>query len=131
VGLVEVMVALAILLFGSLVIAHMQIGTLAGLQVSAFHLAVDRLSNEMIETLRTHTLAAADGQFDHAADNEASTQSRIDRLTASWRERVASAMPQGQSEIDCDAELCEVRISWREVIDGRTHRQLYRARAPL
>jgi len=140
VGLIEVLIALAILVFGALVSARMQVGALTGLAASELHFTLNRLAEEMIETLRTHPDAAGRGLFDHDSASAAVSPegvdadgalSRPDRIKADWHARVIVALPSAESAITCADDFCTVQISWLEEIDGTHARQRFRVQTPL
>ena len=141
VGLVEVLVALAILMFAVLATSEVQVAALVGARDAGFHFALDRLSDEMVETLRAHPADALGGEFDHAvgAAPEAGTPGAA--LATDWQGRVAEAIPGAGTGIDCTNQscgvddctdrFCEVEIEWSENIDGTVRRQRFRTGTPL
>lgn len=131
-GLVEVMIALALLLLTAMAVGNLQTSSMVSAQISSDHFSLDHLSSEMLETLRSQAVAAEAGdfQFDGAADQTASTGSVPDEVT-SWNRRIVEAIPSGIGSINCAAGFCDVAISWTEEIDGSNYRQFYRTRTPL
>ena len=143
VGLVEVMIALAIVTFVAVASANVNVVALTGMHAASFHFALDELSVEMLETLRAHRAEALAGGFDHdfapdpapdpapETDPDAPAPTGSAALVAAWRARVADAVADGDTSVDCDAGSCLVSIAWHEEIDGTRRRQLFRTRTPL
>lgn len=141
IGLIEVMIALAILLLTALATGSLQTSSLVSAQGSSVHFLIDHLSSDMLETLRSHSVDAEAGLFDFdaaAGSTGVSTPSTApsptntaNGLAQAWNDRIAESIPTGQGSISCVAGICEVSISWMEEIDGTNHRQFYITRTPL
>lgn len=129
IGLIEVMIALAILLLTALATANLQSSGLISAQASSAHFSIDHLSNEILETLRSHPVEAEAGLLN--LDPLSSATAVAHAEVASWSQRIADAIPTGEGGISCVAGSCDVSISWIEEIDGTNHRQFYRTRTPL
>lgn len=129
VGLVEVMIALAIILVTAMAMGQLQTSSLVGTQASSLHFSLNRLGSEMLETLRAHPVDAADGEFN--LDHTQRTPETLPPVVRTWSNLVMSTIPTGQGGIDCDAVQCEVTISWVEETDGTDVRKLFRIRTPL
>lgn len=129
IGLVEVMIALAILLLAAIAVGTLQTTAIVGAQGSSVHFSLDHLSNEMLDILRTHSADAQSGafNFDAAVDSDVSAHTEA----VSWNQRIGQVIPTGLGAVNCDAGICNVSISWIEEIDGTHHRQFFRARTPL
>jgi prepilin-type N-terminal cleavage/methylation domain-containing protein len=148
-GLVEVMISLVILLVAALATARMQSTGMISAQYSSFHLSLDHLSSEMLETLRAHSDDAEAGVFNfdmvpaEAGDNNtegagAGTTTgtggggvTIDARMQAWNTRITQVFPDGAGRVNCAGGFCDVVISWIEEIDGNYHRQFYNTRTSL
>ena len=134
VGLIEVMIALAIVTFVAVASSNVHVVALSGMHAASFHFALDELSVEMIETLRAHRTEARAGDFDHALETagpDPDTATGTDALVAAWRARVSDAVADGDTSIECDADACRVAIAWHEEIDGTRRQQFFRTGTPL
>lgn len=129
IGLVEVMIALAILLLTALATGTLQSTGLISARASSDHFAIDHLSNEILETLRSHPIDAEAGLLDLDPSSITATGTHVE--VSSWNQRIVDALPSGEGEISCVAGFCDVTISWMEEIDGTNHRQFYTTRTPL
>ena len=129
IGLIEVMIALAILLLTALATGSLQTSGLISAQASSVHFAIDHMSSEILETLKSHPVEAEAGFFDLDLSDGASNGTHAELL--SWNQRIADSIPTGEGGISCVAGFCDVSISWIEEIDGTRHRQFYRTRTPL
>lgn len=144
-GLVEVMIALFILLLAAMASARIQSMGMLSAQMSSFHLSLNHLSSEMLETLRANPDAANAGVFnfdlipeDTTTDTDGDTDGDtdddsvdIDARMLEWNTRVGDAIPLGAGTVSCAAGICDVVISWMEEIDGSYHRQFYRTRTRI
>lgn len=129
IGLVEVMIALAIILFTALSVGSLQTSGMLGARMSSVHFSLNHLSSEMLETLRAHRVDAGSGLFDF--DGASSTAGSANSVVSSWNDRIAMAIPTGEGSVVCASDVCEVFITWVEEIDGSNHRQRFRAMTPL
>lgn len=148
-GLVEVMISLVILLIAALATARMQSTGMISAQYSSFHLSLDHLSSEMLETLRAHSDDAEAGVFnfdmvpaDAGGTNNADAGTgattgtggggtTMDARMQAWNTRITQIFPDGAGRVNCVGGFCDVVISWVEEIDGNYHRQFYNTRTSL
>ena len=131
VGLVEVLVAFAILMIAVFASSRVQVVAIQGAREASVHFALDRLSNEMIATLRARSLAALAGEFDHELDAAPEIGTGAGALAADWRARTAEAIPGAATRIACADGSCEIVIEWREVIDGTSRPRRFSTGTPL
>ncbi len=129
IGLIEVLIALAILLLTALATGSLQTSGLISAQASSVHFSIDHMSSEILETLRSHPIEAEAGLFD--LDTSGSAPSGAHAEVILWNQRIADSIPTGEGGISCVAGFCDVSISWIEEIDGTNHRQFFRTRTPL
>ena len=129
IGLIEVMIALVILLFSALAASSLQTNGLIGARASSKHFAIDHLSNDILEILRSHADEAEAGLLNLETSDGTSTATHAEVIA--WNQRIADSIPTGEGGISCVARICDVSISWFEEIDGTRHRQFYRNRTPL
>ena len=111
--------------------SEMQVSALTGVRAAGFHFTLDRLSGEMIETLRAHRESAADGEFDHALDAAPDPTSPGGALAAAWRARAVAAIPDASTAIVCADDFCDLELVWSEEIDGTPRRQSFNTGTPL
>ena len=130
-GLLEVMIALAILMFAAFATSDAQVVALTGARMAGVHFALDRFSEEMVETLRAHPVNALDDEFDHTVDGAPTAGTPGGTLAADWRARVAAAIPGAGTEITCDDGFCRLLIVWKEELDGELKLQRFRTGTPL
>ena len=133
VGLIEVLIALFVLAFGSLAISNMHADSLIGLKVSSNHLKVNSISNEIAELLKADSDGANDGNYNTsfaymAAHSDTPSYAKI-RINL-WKQMTES-LPSGQLEIDCASSLCNVSIQWRESLSDGVDTQTYNVRVPI
>ena len=129
IGLIEAMIALALLVFTAMAMGQLQTSNLVSAQASSVHFAIDHLTAEIISTLRAQPSDARGGLFDTEGSVESTTSASAE--VNAWNNRIAETIPTGVGAISCSNELCDVSISWIEEIDGSDHRQFYRTRTPL
>ncbi|MBX2886191.1 MAG: hypothetical protein KTR32_39915 [Granulosicoccus sp.] len=154
VGLVEVLLALAVLLFTAMAAGRLQSIGMHSARVSGFHLALDQLSNEMIEILRVNADDAEagllnfdlipDGDTDAEGGDTAGTDDQTtadddadgdtpvtDQRLLQWNNRVGESIPTAGGSVNCAVSFCDIAIGWKEEIDGSLHWQYYRTRTQL
>ncbi len=134
VGLLEVLIALFILAFGSLAISNMHTDSLIGLKVSSTHLQMNSISNEIAEYLKSDPDEANNGTYNTAfTDTTAPTGLPVETsaLINSWKQLTANALPSGQLNIQCAADLCTVSLQWRESHTDGVDTQTYNVRVPI
>lgn len=130
VGLVEVMIALAILMVTAMATSTLQVTGMSSARFSNIHFTLEQLSSDMLEMLRADTSSASAGFYDFDASADTSAVSS-DSEVAAWNDRIARLLPSGQGGVECTADECEVSISWIEEIDGSNHRQFFLAMTPI
>jgi type IV pilus assembly protein PilV len=134
VGLIEVLIALFVLAFGSLAISNMHTDSLMGLKVSSTHLQVNSISNEIAEYLKSDPDEANTGTY-NTAFSDLSAASGLPTETAtlinSWKQLTAQSLPAGQLNIQCATDLCTVSVQWRESHTDGVATQTYNVRVPL
>ena len=145
IGLVEVLVALAILLFAVFSVSAIQSTGLIDARRTANHFSLDYLSNNMVDMLRSNAVAAKAGEFNFDAQSASESASESDTESdtesdnaapshadaVAWEKNVENSLPGGLGAIDCSTDSCDVVISWMADLDGSVLRQYYRTRTPL
>ncbi len=126
-GLVEAMIAVAIVVFVALATSNAHVVAVTGVHRAGFHFALDGLSNEMLEQLRARRSDARAGAFDHAAEDALNAVP----AAAEWRARVADAIPGARTTIECDDGFCSLGIEWSEDIDGTVRLQYFNSGTPV
>jgi len=129
VSILEVIISLALIMISAVAVSNMLGVSIASTRASSVHFAIDSFSNEMLETLRAQSNDAQSGSFDYDGSDEAKVS--ILPEVSSWIDRIAEAIPQGAGSISCNSGFCDVEISWIEIVDGGSHRQVFRTRTPL
>lgn len=135
VGLVEVLMALAVLMFAALSISTLQTETHISMRISETHFSVIEQTQDMLEVLRTNSGKARDGAYNTGyaesvipgADSSGGVESMIQK----WKERVNSVLPEGAGMIECDSDKCTVSVRWLENIDGSVELQRVRIAGPI
>ena len=137
IGLVEVLVALAILLFAVFSVSAIQSTGLIDARRTANHFSLDYLSNNMVDMLRSNAVAAKAGEFNFNAESASESDTGSDTAAPShadavaWEKNIENSLPGGLGAIDCSTDSCDVVISWMADLDGSVLRQYYRTRTPL
>ena len=134
VGLIEVLIALFVLAFGSLAISNMHTDSLIGLKVSSNHLKINSISNEIAEHLKAMPEAANAGDYD-TVYSDAAAASGVPAgqatLINAWKQLTAQSLPSGQLNIACAANLCSLSLRWRESLSDGIDTQTYNVRIPI
>lgn len=117
VGLIEVMVTVLILSTSLLALAALQSRSLQYNHEAYLRSQANVLAYDIIDRIRVNRGNAT--QYDLGFDDDAPAgDSAVARDLRDWRQRIAGSLPDGSSDIDCDADgLCTVQIRWRET-DG-------------
>lgn len=134
IGLIEVLIALFILAFGSLAISNMHTDSLIGLKVSSNHLQVNSISNEIAEQLKTVADDANNGLYNTGFDEDTAANglpTDVADLINSWKQLTTESLPAGQINIQCAANLCSLSLQWRESISDGVDTQTYNVRVPI
>jgi type IV pilus assembly protein PilV len=113
VGLIEVLIAM--LIFGTALV------TLSGLQTKSLQFnqsaylrsQASMLAYDIIDRIRINRTDASNYSIDFGAAVPAGASLRQQDLSY-WLNAVAASLPEGQGEINCDAENCTVQIRWTE-----------------
>lgn len=129
IGLIEVMVALGLVLLTAMAIGNLQITGMHSARTSSVHFALDQLSSEMLETLRSQSVDAQAGLFEF--DGSVQPAGTVLAEVSSWNSRLEDAIPTGVGAISCSSGFCDVSISWLEEVDETRQRLVYRTRTPL
>ena len=69
VGIVEVLIALAVMTFTALGISTLQSKAMISMSISAVHFGIDEHSSDMLELLRANRSEATAGQYDFEFDD--------------------------------------------------------------
>ena len=135
ISLIEVILALAILVFTALSVSTLQSTQMINALRSGDHFSLDYLSNNILDTLRSNKAAATNGSFNFdAEDNADFTSASTDSAQAiakTWNDQIADSLPSGLGAIQCTSTSCNVTISWLAEIDGQAKRQYFRTSTPL
>ena len=129
IGVIEVMIALAVIMFAALVIASVQSNALISVRITKTHFGVNEQAQEMLEMLRANKMEAQAGNYNVEFDTTIDTDSDSNPVLvniAAWKDQVEIQLPDGAGQIDCDITRCEVSIRWRENVDGSDTNQFYR-----
>lgn len=129
VGIIEVMLSLAILLFAAMAMSQLQTSSVVSAQASSVHFSIDHLSSEMLDILRANSTDAAAGSYNFDGSDSSSVPANAGAVE--WNTRVSETIPTGYGIVACTTDVCDVSISWIEEVDGTDHRQLFRTRTPL
>lgn len=106
VSMIEVLVTLLVLSVGLLGIAALQVRTLQFNQDAYYRSQANVLLYDMAERSRSHP------ELDAGFATE----------KALWQQQVADTLPDGQGSAECDADLCNLTVSWqgRSFLDDST-----------
>ena len=128
VGIVEVLIALAVMMFTALGISTLQSKAMISMSISAVHFGIDEHSRDMLELLRANSSEATAGQYDYDFESDVIVDAMthpVVRDIAQWKNQISDQLPDGAGQIDCDATRCQVSIRWKEYIDGSYEDQFY------
>lgn len=128
VGLIEVMIALAVMMFAALAISNVQTNSFISMKMSNTHFNVNDQANDMLDILRANSSTAKSGnynlEFDSTVDVDVDTHPVL-RSIAGWKNHISIELPEGAGQIDCDVDQCRVSIRWKENVDGSYDDQFY------
>ena len=128
VGLVEVMIALAMMMFTALGISTLQSKALVSMNISNVHFHINEHSSDMLELLRANRAEAKAGQYDSTFGGvvtvDATTHPVMQQI-AQWKDQISEQLPDGAGQIACDTTRCQVSIRWKEFIDDAYEDQFY------
>lgn len=128
VGLIEVMIALAVIMFAALAISNVQSRSLISMNISDTHFSVNDYAADMLEILRANKSVSRTGSynisFDGSIDVDVDTHP-VSRNIAAWKNRVGTELPEGAAQIACDNDRCMVSIRWKEYMDGSYEDQFF------
>jgi len=130
-GLVETIVALVIMSFGIISIGIMQRSSMSNLMYSETHFQLNYLSHEMFEQLTANKAAAIAGQYNIGFDDADPTGNWISESITAWKHRVRQSLPNGESEITCTTESCDIVLRWSESVADQSNVQQFRLRSPM
>jgi len=130
-GLIETIIALVIMSFGIISIGVMQRSSLSNLRYSETHFQLNYLSNEMFEQLTANKAAAIAGQYNIGFDDADPTGNWIADSISAWKNRVRQSLPNGESEITCTTESCDIVLRWSETVLDQSNVQQFRLRSPM
>lgn len=128
VGLIEVMIALAVMMFAALAISNVQTNSFISMIISDTHFGVNDKSSDMLEILRANRTSAITGTYNHDFDSTVAIDEDthpVMKNIATWKMQVSSELPEGAGQIDCDADKCTVSIRWKENVDGNYSDQFF------
>lgn len=129
VGLIEAMVALAVVMFAALAISTVQSRSLVSMTISDTHFSVNDYAADMLEILRANRSVSVTGDynvdFDATIEVDENT-TPVSRNIAAWKSRVGNELPEGAAQINCDTDRCLVSIRWKENLDGSYTDQFFR-----
>jgi len=134
VSLIEVLIAMFILAFGSLAIVNLQTSSAIAIGSSADHFKIDKLSQGIVEQLKADIVGAAAGDYNtDFTDTQApaNTPTRIAHQINEWKASVARSIPQGQTRIQCTESACDIALKWYEVSHFGVSDQTFNVKTPL
>lgn len=131
VGLVEAMIALAVLIFSLGVTANMLTDALVGMRITRTHLDIDFFADEVTGIVLSNSADARAGSFNvlFAADNPTTPVSAT--LIADWRDRVGNTLRDGDTQISCTNLSCLIELRWTEFVDGVQGSQTFQLKLPI
>lgn len=122
VGLIEVLIAVAILAFGLLGIAAMQATTLRSSQSASERSEAAIATYAILERMRANYAVAANGGYDLAAltCNAPTGTNLVTRDQRDWIEAIHAGMgPMSCGQIvGCGGETCKIIVQWDDSRDG-------------
>ena len=128
VGLIEVMMALAIMMFGALVTSSVQTNAMISMSITDTHFVVNEQSQDMLEILRANKTGAKAGDYNLSFDSVIDPDSTVNPVLlnmAQWLNSIQTELDEGAGQIECDSNRCTVSIRWKENIDGTRADQFY------
>ncbi len=135
VGIIEVMVALAVLMFAALSISNLQTSSLVSMEISESHFTVNQQTRDMLEVLRTNVAEARNGiynlDYDDVLDTTSTAASPVLHTIARWKQTIGDELPGGAGKIECMTDKCTVSVRWNEYIDGSTAPQYFNMAGPI
>jgi len=131
IGLVDAMIALAILIFSLSVTANLLTDTLVGMRITRTHLDLDFFVDEVTGIVSSNSADAGAGFFNvlFNAANPATPASAS--LIADWRDRVKNTLQEGESQITCTSLTCLIELRWTEYVDGAKESQTFQLKMPI
>ena len=134
VGIIEVMISLALVMFAALAIARVQANAMISLRISDTHFGVNEQAQDMLEILRANKAIAQTGDYNYDYDSTidvVSGSSQLLQIIATWKNQVGFQLPEGAGSIDCDVIKCQVSIRWKENVDGSYTEQYFNISGPI
>lgn len=134
VGLIEVMVAMFILAFGALAIVNLQTASAVAVQGSADHFKINELGLVIAEQVKIDTERASNGAYNTVfADETAPTNAPddIEAIINEWKATMARSTPNGETQIDCDDEVCDISLRWNGNVQSDDNSQVFNIRTPI
>jgi len=132
--LIEVLIAMFILAFGSLAIVNLQTSSAIAIGSSADHFRINELSLGIVEQLKADTTNAAAGNYNtDFADTEAPANTPVqvaNRINA-WKTSIARSIPQGETRIQCTESECDIALKWYELSHSGVSDQTFNIKTPL
>lgn len=128
VGLIEVMLALALVMFAALLISNLQTNAFVSMKITETHFTVYEQSQDMLETLRANKADAKAGDLNLNFDSTIDLDSKVKPVfisIAAWLKTIQDELDNGAGQITCDDNRCTVSIRWKENIDGTNADQFY------
>jgi len=134
VTLIEVLVTMLILAFGSLAIVNLQTSSAVAIGSSSDHFRINELSLGIVEQLKADVINAAAGNYNtDFVDTEApaNASAQIANRINEWKSSVARSIPQGKTRIQCSESECEIALKWHETSHSSTSDQTFNIKTPL
>lgn len=128
VGLIEVMIALAVMMFAALAISNVQTSAFISMKITDTHFSVNELSQDMLEILRANKTDAKTGDYNLNFDSTIEldpTANPVLISIAAWKKDIQDELPDGAGQIVCDDSRCQVSLRWKENVDGTYTDQFY------
>ena len=134
IGIVEMLVAVFILAFGSLAIFNLQTSSLLAAASSTDHFKINEISQNIAEQLKSDSNRAASGEYNtNFEDIAAATDSTVlvaNRIN-NWKTTVSRSMLNGQTQIVCDNTSCTVALKWVEYSHDGVSEQVFNLKTAL
>lgn len=131
VGLIEAMLALAVLVFSLGVSVSVLSESISGMQFTKIHLDVDSFSDEVAGILLADSTTAKSGALNVLFTDANPSSTATGLKIAAWRDRVDAEFNAGASQIQCSTLSCDVTLRWSELVDGAWVVQTFELKIPV
>lgn len=134
VGLLEVLIAIFILAFGSIAIVNLQTSSVLAITISADHFKINELSQEIAEQLKADSKSAAAGEYNTGfAETAAATGTPllIAQKINQWKTSMARSTTNGETSIACNLTECNIGLKWYEISHDDVSNQVFNLKTPI